>query len=301
LGKMWTLDVTHNPGLSIKDVMAWSMLKEAMKTGLVSDETWIVEGTSGNTGAGLAIVAVHMGLHCLLIIPDKMSQEKIDRLRNLGSHVIVSPTKVDADDPKSYYMVRDYCTQKLGGWRANQYDNLANRQAHYEITGPEIWEQTKGKVTAVVSTAGTCGTVSGIGEYLKAKNPAIKMIAVDTIGSILYLLKEGYTIDQLQQYARGYTIQGFGEDIHPQNLDLDVVDRFVRVGDVSGLNMARLLPSLGFFPGQSSGAAYTAVLELLDEGYLGESDQVVTIFPDHGMPYRRDVYNLSWMKEKGFM
>lgn len=301
VARLWTLDVTHNPGVSIKDVMARSMIEDALASGALSSGGVIVEGTSGNTGAGLALVALHLGIKIILVIPDKMSQEKIDRLRWLGAHVVVTPTKVEARDPRSYYSVRDFLAAEIEGWRAGQYDNLANRRAHEQVTGPLIWDKTGGEVTAVVATAGTCGTISGIGRYLKSRNPEVKMIAVDTVGSILYLLKEGYTISQVEQYAKGYTIQGFGEDIHPQNLDLEVVDRFVRISDKTGLNLTRQLPTLGAFYGQSSGATYAAVLELIKDGTLTGADKVVLTFPDYGLAYRGDVYSDNWMRDKNVL
>lgn len=299
--QLWTLDISYNPGVSIKDIMARYMIDDALASGALTNKQIIVEGTSGNTGAGLAIVAAAYGMKIILVIPDKMSQEKIDRLRALGAHVVVTPTKVAATDPKSYYSVRDYLAELTKGWSAQQYDNIANRQAHFDVTGPLIWEKTNGEVTAVIATAGTCGTISGVGRYLKSKNRKIKMIAVDTIGSILYLLKAGYDIKQVEEYARGYMIQGFGEDIHPLNLDLAVIDHFVRVGDKTGLQLTRYLPSLGFFAGQSSGAAYAALIESLSQNILGVDDKVVVLFPDIGLPYRKDVYSDDWMQTNKFI
>lgn len=302
-GKMqalWTLDVSFNPGLSIKDVMARQMLEDAFDKNLIDTSTVVVEATSGNTGVGVGFVAALYGLKTIFIIPDKMSQEKIDRLRYFGSHVIVTPTKVAPEDPRSYYSVRDYLAGKKGFWSSQQYDNLSNRIAHERVTAPLVWEKTQGTVTAVIATAGTCGTVSGIGRFLKKRNPEIKIIAVDTVGSILYLLKQGYDIQEVQSLAHSYDLQGFGEDIHPQNLDTGVIDHFIRVSDASGLQMARLLPALGVFQGQSSGAAYAALLQALESGILTSRDRILIIFPDTAIPYRFDVFNDHWMQAKGF-
>ncbi len=297
VGKIWTLNVLDNPGLSIKDVMAKQMIEDALESGELTKDMLVVEGTSGNTGAGMAIVCASLGLKIVLIIPNKMSEEKINRLANLGAHVIVSKTKVDADDERSYYSVRDYIKDYAKGWKASQYDNLSNRKAHEQITGPLIDRLTNGQVTTLIATAGTCGTVSGISRYLKSKGK-LKTIAIDTIGSILYLLKKGYKIEEVQQYARGYTIQGFGEDIYPKNLDLATIDHFIRVGDVTGITLTRVLPILGLLGGQSTGAAYAGVLEALDQGLIGPQDNVMMIMPDIAMPYRKDAYNKDWLKGK---
>ncbi len=241
VNSIWTFDVTKNPGLSIKDVMARQMIEDARQNGALTHGMTIVEATSGNTGAGLALVAAYYGYRTILILPDKISEERIERLRKLGSHVIVTPTNVEPSHPLSYYSIRDMLATLPGMWVASQYDNLANRKAHELITGPEIWEQTHGKVTTVIAAAGTGGTISGIGRYLKKQNPQIKIIGVDPVGSILYLLKQGKSIREVQHLAHSYDLQGFGEDIHPQNFDFDVIDTFIRVNDASGLQMTRLL------------------------------------------------------------
>ena len=296
INKIWTLDITKNPGLSIKDIMAKQMIEDALKDDSLDHTKIIVEGTSGNTGVGLALVAAVYGIKIILITFDKVNQEKINRLVMLGAHVIVTPTRVDAHGPFSYYSVRDFVTKRTHGWGASQYDNLSNRKAHEIVTGPEIWEQTEGKITAFIATAGTCGTVSGIASYLKKKNPRIKIIAVDTMGSILYLLHAGYSIQEVQKYASSYIIQGFGEDIHPQNLNSPLIDFFVRVSDADGLYMTRYLPMIGFVAGQSSGAAYTALWKLVKQQVITHNDNVVVIFPDTGIPYRTDVFNDNWVK-----
>lgn len=298
---VYALDVSHNPALSIKDIMARQMVTDAIEEGhIIPGKTIVAEATSGNTGAGLALMGAFYGTSTILVVPNKVSKEKIERLRDFGAHVIVAPANVLPNDPHSYYSIRDYLGTKKGVWVPQQYDNLSNTKAHYLSTGPHIWQKTKGKVTAVIIPTGTSGTITGIGRYLKERNRNIKVIGVDTIGSILYLLKQGYPLGKVQQYAHSYDIQGFGEDIFPKNLDLSVIDKYIRISDMTGLTMTRILPSLGIFQGQSSGASYAALLEALDTGYLNAKDVVVVMFPDMAIPYRMDVFNDSWMKEKKF-
>lgn len=299
--KVWTLDVSYNPALSIKDIIAKQMIDDALgEKKIFPGKTIIVEATSGNTGAGLVLLGTYYGLTTILIVPDKVSREKINRLREFGAHVIIAPTKVSPTNPRSYYSIRDFLGKEKNVWVPQQYDNLSNSKAHRLFTGPHIWKKTKGKVTAVIIPTGTCGTISGIGQYLKSKNPNIKIIGVDTVGSILYLLKQGYKVEDVQKYSHSYDIQGFGEDFQPKNLDLSVIDVYIRVSDISGLQMTQLLPALGFFQGQSSGASYVALLESLDKKIITKDDNVVVIFPDVGIPYRQDVYNDEWMKLKKF-
>lgn len=298
---VYTLDVSYNPALSIKDIMARQMVTDAIKKGyVIPGKTIVAEATSGNTGAGLALMGSLYGTPTILVIPSKVSGEKIERLRGLGAHVIVAPVNVMPSDPYSYYSVRDYLGTKMDVWVPQQYDNLSNTKAHYLHTGPHIWNKTQGKVTAVIIPTGTSGTVTGIGRYLKERNRNIKVIGVDTVGSILYLLKEGYSLEEVQQYAHSYDIQGFGEDIFPKNLDLSVIDKYIRISDMTGLTMTRILPALGIFQGQSSGASYAALLEALDTNYLTAKDVVVVMFPDLSIPYRMDVFNDTWMQEKKF-
>lgn len=301
VNKVWTLDVSYNPALSIKDIIAKQMIDDALvEKKIFPGKTIIVEATSGNTGAGLALLGTYYGHTTILIVPDKVSKEKINRLREFGAHVIMAPTKVSPTNPRSYYSIRDFLGEEKNVWVPQQYDNLSNSKAHRLFTGPHIWKKTKGKVTAVITPTGTCGTISGIGQYLKSKNPTIKIIGVDTVGSILYLLKQGYKVEDVQKYSHSYDIQGFGEDFQPKNLDLPVIDEYIRVSDISGLQMTQLLPALGFFQGQSSGASYVALLESLDKKIITKNDNVVVIFPDVGIPYRQDVYNDEWMKLKKF-
>jgi cystathionine beta-synthase len=298
---LYTLDVSYNPALSIKDVMARQMVEDGIKAGkIIQGKTVIVEATSGNTGAGIALMGVLYKNSVILVVPDKISTEKINRLRTWGAHVIVAPTNVEPSDVHSYYSIRDYFGTKKDVWVPQQYDNLSNTKAHYLYTGPSIWKQTKGKVTTVIVPTGTSGTISGVGKYLKERNKDIKIIGVDSVGSILYLLKMGYSLKEVERYAHSYDIQGFGEDIYPKNLDLSIIDEYIRVSDASGLNMARLLPALGVFQGQSSGASYAALLEAIEKKIVTKNDVVVLMFPDIAIPYRHDVFNDEWMKEKKF-
>ncbi len=302
VGSVSTLDVSYNPGLSIKDVMARQMIEDAIQTKTITPGiTTIIEGTSGNTGAGLALVNLALGLHTILIIPDKMSEEKIERLRDLGADVVVTPTAVEPHHPLSYYSIRDYLGTHANTWVPQQYNNQSNTKAHYQVTGPEIWRQTKGGVTKAIITTGTGGTVTGVGRYLKEQNPNIQIIGVDTIGSILYLLKQGYALTEVQHLAHSYTIQGFGEDILPENLDLSVIDHYIRISDASGLLMTQVLPALGYFQGHSSGAAYAALLETIDKNIVTKKDNVVIIFPDVVLPYRFDVMKDTWMTKNKFV
>lgn len=302
VNSLWTLDISFNPGLSIKDVMARQMVEDALSEKRITPgKTTIIEGTSGNTGAGLALVNLYFGFHTILVIPDKMSEEKIERLRSLGADVIVTPTQVEPHHPLSYYSIRDYLGTHPNTWVPQQYDNLSNSKAHYKTTGPSIWNGTDHTVTKVIITTGTGGTVTGVARYLKEQNKDIQVIGVDTIGSILYLLKQGYKLSDVEHLAHSYTIQGFGEDIQPKNLDLSLIDTYIRVSDASGLRMTQVLPALGFFQGHSSGAVYAALLETVDTKLIGPDDNVVLIFPDTVMPYRFDVMSDQWMEKNGFM
>lgn len=295
------LDISYNPALSIKDIMARQMIDDAIQDGyIIKGKTIIAEATSGNTGAGIALTGAVYGNSVVLVVPNKVSEEKINRLLEFGAHVIVAPTNVLPTDPHSYYSIRDYLGTKNNVWVPQQYDNPSNTKAHYLYTGPRIWKESKGEVTTVIIPTGTSGTVSGVGRYLKEKNRNIKIIAVDTIGSILYLLKMGYALEDVKHLSHSYDIQGFGEDIYPKNLDLAVIDEYIRVGDISGLTMTRILPALGVFQGQSSGASYVALLEAINKGLVTKKDSVVLMFPDSAIPYRYDVFNDNWMKEKKF-
>ena len=290
---------TFNPGNSIKDRMAVRMIEEAERTGRLKPGGTIIEGTSGNTGMGLAIVAVVKGYRCIFTTTDKQSKEKIDALRAFGAEVIVCPTNVDPDDPRSYYSVSSRLERETpNSWKANQYDNLANTAAHYEQTGPEIWEQTDGRVTHLVSGVGTGGTISGVGRYLKEQNPAIKVWGIDTYGSVLKKYKETGVVDKNEIYP--YITEGIGEDFLPKNVDFDVIDYFEKVTDKDAAVMTRRIArEEGIFAGNSAGAAMAGLLQLRDR--FAPQDVVVVILHDHGTRYLGKMFNDDWMRKKGFL
>ncbi|QES87889.1 pyridoxal-phosphate dependent enzyme [Rhizosphaericola mali] len=288
-----------NPGNSVKDRMALKMIEEAEKTGKLKPGGTIIEGTSGNTGMGLAMGAIIKGYKCIFTTTDKQSKEKVDILKALGAEVIVCPTNVEPEDPKSYYSVSKRLSQEVpNSWYVNQYDNLANRQAHYESTGPEIWEQTEGKITHLVVASGTGGTVTGTGKYLKEKNPNIKVWAVDSYGSLLTKYFKTGEIDMSQVHP--YITEGIGEDFVPQNYDMENIDAFEQVTDKDGAVMARRISKEeGIFVGYSAGSAVQGLLQKKEE--LTKDDIVVVIFHDHGSRYVGKIYNDQWMMERGFL
>jgi cystathionine beta-synthase len=290
---------TFNPGNSIKDRMAVKMIEDAERAGLLKPGGTIVEGTSGNTGMGLAIAAVVKGYKCVFTTTDKQSKEKIDALRAFGAEVIVCPTNVDPEDPRSYYSVSSRLQQEIpNSWKANQYDNLSNTAAHYEQTGPEIWEQTDGRVTQLIVGVGTGGTVSGVGRYLKERNPKIKVWGIDTYGSVFKKFKETGVFDKNEIYP--YITEGIGEDFLPKNVDFSVIDHFEKVTDKEAALMTRRIArEEGIFAGNSAGAAMAGLLQLKDR--FGPDDVVVVIFHDHGSRYLGKMFNDEWMREKGFL
>jgi cystathionine beta-synthase len=290
---------TFNPGNSIKDRMAVKMIEDAEKQGLLRPGGTIIEGTSGNTGMGLAIAAVVKGYRCVFTTTDKQSKEKIDALKAFGAEVIICPTNVDPEDPRSYYSVRDrLATEIPDAWKANQYDNLSNTAAHYEQTGPEIWEQTDGKVTHLVVGVGTGGTVTGVGRYLKEQNPRIKVWGIDTYGSVFKKYKETGIFDKHEIYP--YITEGIGEDFLPKNVDFSVIDHFEKVTDKDAALMTRRLArEEGIFAGNSAGSAMAGLLQLKD--HFTKTDLVVVIFHDHGSRYLGKMFNDDWMREKGFI
>jgi len=290
---------TFNPGNSIKDRMAIQMIEDAERAGLLRPGGTIIEGTSGNTGMGLAIAAVVKGYHCVFTTTDKQSKEKLDALRAFGAEVIICPTNVDPEDPRSYYSVRDRLSTEIpNSWKANQYDNLSNTAAHYEHTGPEIWDQTGGKVTHLVVGVGTGGTVTGVGRYLKEKNPAVKVWGVDTYGSVFKKYKETGIFDKHEIYP--YITEGIGEDFLPGNVDFSVIDHFEKVTDKDAAIMTRRIArEEGIWAGNSAGAAMAGVLQLQE--HFGPHDLVVVIFHDHGSRYLGKMFNDEWMREKGFL
>src|SRR5437870_6261398 len=290
---------TFNPGNSIKDRMAVKMIEEAEEVGLLKPGGTIIEGTSGNTGMGLAIAAVVKGYKCIFTTTDKQSKEKIDALKAFGAEVIVCPTNVDPEDPRSYYSVSSRLQKDVpNSWKANQYDNLSNLQAHYEQTGPEIWEQTDGRVTQLVVGVGTGGTVSGVGRYLKERNPKIKVWGIDTYGSVFKKYKETGIFDKHEIYP--YITEGIGEDFLPRNVDFDVVDHFEKVTDKDAAIMTRRIArEEGIFAGNSAGSAMAGLLQLKD--HFTDRDVIVVIFHDHGSRYLGKMFNDDWMREKGFI
>jgi cystathionine beta-synthase len=290
---------TFNPGNSIKDRMAVTMIEDAEQAGLLKPGGTIIEGTSGNTGMGLAIAAVVKGYKCIFTTTDKQSKEKIDALRAFGAEVIVCPTNVDPEDPRSYYSVSSRLAREIpNSWKANQYDNLSNTKAHYEQTGPEIWGQTDGRVTHLVCGVGTGGTISGVGRYLKERNPRIKVWGIDTYGSVFKKYKETGIFDKNEIYP--YVTEGIGEDFLPANVDFDVIDHFEKVTDKDAAIMTRRITrEEGIFAGNSAGSAMAGLLQLRDN--FIRDDVVVVIFHDHGSRYLAKMYNDEWMRAKGFL
>ena len=290
---------TFNPGNSIKDRIALRMIEDAERSGQLKPGGTIVEGTSGNTGMGLAIVAAIKGYRCLFTTTDKQSKEKIDALKAFGAEVIVCPTDVDPEDPRSYYSVSSRLQREIpGAWKANQYDNPSNTAAHYEQTAPEIWDQTSGTVTHLVVGVGTGGTISGIGRYLKERNPRIKVWGIDTYGSVFKKYKETGIFDKNEIYP--YITEGIGEDFIPDNVDFNIIDHFEKVTDKDAAIMTRRLArEEGIFAGNSAGAAMAGVIQLAE--HFRQGDVVVVVFHDHGSRYMGKMYNDEWMGAKGFL
>lgn len=290
---------TTNPGNSIKDRMALKMIEDAEKNGLLKPGGTIIEGTSGNTGMGLAIAAVIKGYKCIFTTTDKQSKEKIDALKAFGAEVIVCPTDVDPEDPRSYYSVSSRLAAEIpNSWKPNQYDNLSNRQAHYEQTGPEIWEQTEGKITHLVVGVGTGGTISGTAQYLKEQNPGVQILGIDTYGSVFKKYKETGIFDKNEIYP--YITEGIGEDFLPENVDFSLIEHFEKVTDKEAAIMTRRIArEEGIFAGNSAGSAMAGVLQMKDRFKKG--DVVVVIFHDHGTRYLGKMFNDDWMRDRGFL
>lgn len=290
---------TTNPGNSIKDRMAVKMIEDAERSGKLKPGGTIIEGTSGNTGMGLAMAAIVKGYKCIFTTTDKQSKEKVDALRAFGAEVIVCPTNVDPEDPRSYYSVSSRLEREVpNSWKPNQYDNLANTQAHYEQTGPEIWAQTEGKITHLVVGVGTGGTISGTGKYLKEQNPNIKVWGIDTYGSVFKKYKETGILDKNEIYP--YITEGIGEDFLPKNVDFEIIDLFEKVADKDAALMTReIARKEGIFVGNSAGSAVAGLLQLKDK--LKPEDVVVVIFHDHGSRYMGKMYNEDWLRERGFL
>lgn len=288
-----------NPGNSIKDRMALKMIEVAEQDGRLKPGGTIIEGTSGNTGMGLAIAAIIKGYKCIFTTTDKQSKEKVDILKAMGAEVIVCPTNVEPEDPMSYYSVsKRLATEVPNSWYVNQYDNLANRLAHYEQTGPELWNQTDGRITHVVVASGTGGTITGLGQYFKEKNPDIQMWAIDSYGSLLKKWFDTGEVDMGEVHP--YISEGFGEDFVPENYDRNVIDLFEKVSDKDGAVMARrIAKEEGIFVGYSAGSVIAGLNQLKHK--LKKDDFVVVIFHDHGSRYVGKIYNDEWMLQRGFL
>ncbi|RAU82172.1 cystathionine beta-synthase [Pontibacter arcticus] len=290
-----------NPGNSVKDRMAVKMIEDAEKAGLLKPGGTIIEGTSGNTGMGLALAAIAKGYKCIFTLSDKQSKEKMDILRAVGAEVRVCPTNVAPDHPDSYYSVAKRLNAEIpNSFYPNQYDNLSNTAAHYEGTGPEIWNQTDGKITHFVTGVGTGGTISGIAKFLKEQNADVKSIGIDTYGSVFKKYKETGIFDENEIYA--YATEGIGEDILPKNVDFDLIDTFIKVTDKDAALMTRrLAKEEGLFVGWSCGSAVHGALEYARENNLTEDDVLVVLLPDHGTRYLAKIYNDEWMKAQGYL
>jgi cystathionine beta-synthase len=289
---------SFNPGNSVKDRMALKMVEDAEAAGLLKPGGIIVEGTSGNTGMGLALAAIVKGYKLICVSTDKQSKEKFDILRAVGAEVIVCPTDVAPEDPRSYYSTsKRIADETPNAWYANQYDNPSNAKAHYETTGPEIWDQTEGRITHFVVGVGTGGTISGVGKFLKEKNPNIKIWGIDTYGSVFKKYHETGVFDPEEIYP--YTTEGIGEDILPKNVDFSVIDHFEKVTDKDAAVYTRKLARTeGIFAGNSCGAAIKGVLQL--KNHFNKDDIVVVLLHDSGSRYIGKIYNDEWLKKMNF-
>ncbi|MDR7212341.1 pyridoxal-phosphate dependent enzyme [Flavobacterium piscis] len=290
---------TFNPGNSVKDRMAVKMVEDAEADGRLKPGGTIIEGTSGNTGMGLALVAIIKGYKLICVISDKQSKEKMDILRAVGAKVVVCPTNVEPTDPRSYYSVSKRLAEETpNSWYVNQYDNLSNSLAHYEQTGPEIWKQTEGKITHFVVGVGTGGTISGVGKYLKEKNPNIKIWGIDTYGSVFKKYHETGIFDENEIYS--YITEGIGEDILPKNVDFSLIDGFTKVTDKDAAVYTRKIAmEEAIFVGNSAGACIKGLLQLKE--HFKPDDVVVVLFHDSGSRYVGKMFNDDWMRERGFL
>ncbi|WP_375238723.1 PLP-dependent cysteine synthase family protein [Aurantibacter sp.] len=290
---------TFNPGNSVKDRMALQMIEDAEADGRLKPGGTIIEGTSGNTGMGLALAAIVKGYKCIFVMADKQSKEKVDIMRAHGAEVVVCPTAVEPTDPRSYYSVSKRLSEEIpNSWYVNQYDNPSNAKAHYQSTGPEIWKQTDGKITHFVVGVGTGGTISGVGKYLKEQNPDIKVWGIDTYGSVFKKFHETGIFDENEIYP--YVTEGIGEDILPKNVDFSIIDGFEKVTDKdAAVYTQRLAKEEGMFLGNSAGAAIKGVLQLKE--HFTKDDVVVVLFHDHGTRYVGKMFNDDWMRAQGYI
>ena len=290
---------TFNPGNSIKDRMALKMIEDAEMDGRLKPGGTIIEGTSGNTGMGLALAAIQKGYKCIFVLADKQSKEKMDILRAVGAEVVVCPTNVPPESELSYYSVAKRLTDETeNAWYVNQYDNPSNTEAHYQTTGPEIWKQTSGKITHLVVGVGTGGTISGSAKFLKEKNPDIKIWGIDTYGSVFKKYHETGEFDEKEIYS--YITEGIGEDILPKNVNFDIIDHFEKVTDKDGAILTRrIAQEEGIFVGYSAGSAVAGINQM--KAKLCKDDVVVVIFHDHGTRYVGKLFNDEWMKEMKFI
>ncbi|WP_341214534.1 pyridoxal-phosphate dependent enzyme [uncultured Wocania sp.] len=291
---------SFNPGHSSKDRIALHIIEEAERKGILNPGDTIIETTSGNTGFSIAMVSIIKGYECVLAVSSKSSADKIDMLKTMGAKVYVCPAHVSADDSRSYYQVAKRLHEEINGSvYINQYFNELNIDAHYQSTGPEIWNQTEGKITHLVACSGTGGTISGTAKYLKEQNPNIKVIGVDAFGSVIKKYHETREFDEKEIYP--YRIEGLGKNLIPTATDFDTIDEFVKVTDEESAHTARLIAKTeGLFVGYTSGAAMQAVNQLAEQDEFKETDNVVIIFPDHGSRYMSKIYSDKWMNEQGF-
>ena len=299
-GNFYAKVEAFNPGHSTKDRIALYIIEEAEKQGILSPGDTIIETTSGNTGFSIAMVSIIKGYNCILAVSSKSSKDKIDMLRSLGAKVYVCPAHVTADDERSYYNVAKRLHEETkGSVYINQYFNQLNIDAHYATTGPEIWEQTQGKITHLVCCSGTGGTISGAAKYLKEQNPNIRILGVDAFGSVLKKYHETKEFDNEEIYP--YRIEGLGKNLIPTATDFDIIDKFIKVSDEASAHATReLLRKEGLFVGYTSGAVLQAIKQYADEGEFSENSNVVAIFPDHGSRYMSKVFSDDWMNEQGF-
>jgi len=299
-GNFYAKVEAFNPGHSSKDRIALYIIEEAEKRGILSPGDTIIETTSGNTGFSLAMVSIIKGYNCILAVSSKSSKDKIDMLRSLGAKVYVCPAHVSADDERSYYNVAKRLHEETkGSVYINQYFNQLNIDAHYNSTGPEIWEQTKGQITHLIACSGTGGTISGTAKYLKEQNPNIRILGVDAFGSVLKKYHETREFDNKEIYP--YRIEGLGKNLIPSATDFDIIDKFMKVTDEESAHSAReITRKEGLFVGYTSGAVMQAIKQYAEEGEFTKDSNIIAIFPDHGSRYMSKVFSDDWMNEQGF-